>query len=159
MHPVHRLSLPLALSLVAVACTTTHRPLLPHPSTDLGASKATAIEVCMPAGQRAYLSRLRCPDGTAPGFQRSGSAGPRTEYPPQQPGESDEAYAGRVFGSSSARLGAPLAVGETDHHVIDIYRLTCGQSTVTLFLDMYHCPDPKPREAPPGMSIVAPSDA
>jgi hypothetical protein len=29
-----------------------------------------------PPGQRAYLSRLRCADGTAPGFQRSGNVGP-----------------------------------------------------------------------------------
>ncbi len=29
-----------------------------------------------PTGQRAYLSRLRCADGTAPGFERRGNIGP-----------------------------------------------------------------------------------
>ena len=29
----------------------------------------------MPPGQRAYLARLRCSDGTAPAFQRRGSMG------------------------------------------------------------------------------------
>jgi hypothetical protein len=29
-----------------------------------------------PPGQRAYLSRLRCADGTAPAFDRSGNIGP-----------------------------------------------------------------------------------
>ncbi|MBB5659516.1 hypothetical protein [Brevundimonas halotolerans] len=33
------------------------------------------VRVNMPAGQRAYLSRLRCADGKAPTFERLGSAG------------------------------------------------------------------------------------
>lgn len=33
------------------------------------------VRVNMPAGQRAYLARLRCADGKAPTFHRIGSAG------------------------------------------------------------------------------------
>jgi hypothetical protein len=33
------------------------------------------VRADMPAGQRAYLTRLRCSDGRAPAFERVGSAG------------------------------------------------------------------------------------
>ncbi len=38
-------------------------------------SEENPVRVNMPAGQRAYLSRLRCADGKAPTFHRIGSAG------------------------------------------------------------------------------------
>ncbi|MEY4500414.1 MAG: hypothetical protein RIS52_304 [Pseudomonadota bacterium] len=34
------------------------------------------VRVEMPMGQRAYLDRLRCADGHAPGYERSGNVGP-----------------------------------------------------------------------------------
>ncbi len=37
--------------------------------------KQNPVRVNMPAGQRAYLSRLRCSDGSKPLFGREGSAG------------------------------------------------------------------------------------
>jgi hypothetical protein len=43
-----------------------------HP---LGSQK-NPIRVSMPAGQRAYLSRLRCSDGQPPVFVRTGNFGP-----------------------------------------------------------------------------------
>lgn len=43
-------------------------------SSALG-SEANPIRVNMPAGERAYLDRLRCSDGAAPTYQRLGSAG------------------------------------------------------------------------------------
>jgi len=44
------------------------------PSANLG-TNANPIRVDMPAGERAYLQRLRCSDGAAPAFERLGSAG------------------------------------------------------------------------------------
>src|SRR5690606_22705589 len=40
-----------------------------------GSARLTAVEVCMPEGERAYLERLRCPDGVAPAHRRAGSVG------------------------------------------------------------------------------------
>lgn len=48
-------------------------------SADAGAaelgSKSAPVRADNPAGQRAYLQRLRCPDGSAPSFERQGSMG------------------------------------------------------------------------------------
>jgi hypothetical protein len=38
-------------------------------------SKENPIRSDMPAGERAYLERLRCSDGNAPAFERAGSVG------------------------------------------------------------------------------------
>lgn len=38
-------------------------------------SAENPVRAHMPAGQHAYLRRLRCPDGTAPQFRRLGSVG------------------------------------------------------------------------------------
>lgn len=38
-------------------------------------TRENPVRVDMPAGERAYLQRLRCADGTAPAFNRQGSAG------------------------------------------------------------------------------------
>jgi hypothetical protein len=38
-------------------------------------SEKNPVRVNMPAGERYYLGRLRCPDGAAPTFNRSGSTG------------------------------------------------------------------------------------
>jgi hypothetical protein len=43
-------------------------------SAELG-GKATPVKADGAAGQSAYLQRLRCPDGTAPSFERRGSMG------------------------------------------------------------------------------------
>lgn len=39
-------------------------------------SRQNPVRVDMPAGQRAYLLRLRCADGSVPQFNRSGNGGP-----------------------------------------------------------------------------------
>lgn len=39
-------------------------------------SKDNPVRVGGPAGERAYLARLRCEDGRPPGFERDGSMGP-----------------------------------------------------------------------------------
>jgi len=145
-----------AASLLAVACTSTGpvAPLAPAP----GSTKASAIEVCMPPGERAYLSRLRCPDGSPPTYRRSGNVGPRHEVPEQGAQESDEAYHQRVWASAPTLQGAPLGPGQLDLHIIDVYQLSCGQAHASVYLDMYHCPDPRPMQAPPGFSVVSPKD-
>lgn len=38
-------------------------------------SKDNPVRADMPDGERAYLARLRCPDGRAPAYERSGSTG------------------------------------------------------------------------------------
>ncbi|RYY28275.1 MAG: hypothetical protein EOP62_03500 [Sphingomonadales bacterium] len=38
-------------------------------------SEKNPVRVSMPAGQRAYLSRLRCANGSRPAFERGGSTG------------------------------------------------------------------------------------
>ena len=42
-----------------------------HP---LGSDK-NPVRAAMPPGERAYLARLRCPDGTRPQYERQGSGG------------------------------------------------------------------------------------
>jgi hypothetical protein len=39
-------------------------------------SEKNPVRVSMPTGERAYLSQLRCSDGKAPNFDRSGSTAP-----------------------------------------------------------------------------------
>ena len=39
-------------------------------------SERNPVKVEMPQGERAYLDRLRCPDGSAPAYERQGSGGP-----------------------------------------------------------------------------------
>lgn len=52
-----------------------HARIAKASSQPLG-SQANPVRVNMPAGQHAYLRRLRCADGSAPGFERVGSFGP-----------------------------------------------------------------------------------
>lgn len=108
---------------------------------------ATAVEVCKPEGERKYLRRLRCPDGTAPTFRRDGSGGTRTA--PKS--EADEKVAfDQMFG--------PVKPGDPDYHVIDYYSVTCGDRTTTVIIDMYHCEAAEPTQAPPGFTIVPASE-
>lgn len=43
--------------------------------TEEGATRETAVAVCMPAGERAWIEARRCADGTAPVYARVGSVG------------------------------------------------------------------------------------
>jgi hypothetical protein len=105
-----------------------------------GHSLADAIEVCDPAGEVDYLSRLRCADGSAPAFARAGMAGFRS--PPRDDADHERA----VDQVTTAR---PLTAGERDLHPVDRFRVTCtGAADRTLYFDMYHC-GTEPRSAPP----------
>lgn len=61
-----------ALVLALAACATAAPPA--GNGAALG-SQQNPIRVNMPAGEREYLSRLRCSDGAAPRFVRMGNAG------------------------------------------------------------------------------------
>ena len=129
------------LCLACAACSTT------APAPGLGETKATAIEVCRPQGQRAYLSRLSCPDGTAPQFHRIGSFGQRHEMSKEAAEQLTDEQRQRIM------RGAPLQPGEIDHHVVDGYELSCGSTQRRVFMDMYHCGQPAPEQAPQGFGI------
>jgi hypothetical protein len=62
-----------ALALGLTACASTLES--DGRAAPLG-SEQNPVRVNMPAGEREYLSRLRCSDGAAPTFDRQGSAGP-----------------------------------------------------------------------------------
>ena len=112
------------------------------PAPGLGDTKALAIEVCMPPGQRAYLNRLLCADGSKPSYYRVGNFGPRNEVPK---GLSDDEISRLMMGK--------LKPGDPDLH-IDGYELSCGASKRMVFMDMYHCHQAPPTEIPAGFGKV-----
>jgi len=59
----------LACSAALAGCAT----MGDDPAT-LG-SERNPVKVQMPQGERAYLDRLRCPDGSPPAYERQGSGG------------------------------------------------------------------------------------
>jgi hypothetical protein len=56
----------LASGIALAGCATTGDP------ATLGTTE-NPVKVRMPPGERAYLDRLRCPDGSAPDYDRQGS--------------------------------------------------------------------------------------
>ena len=63
------------LILLATAATLVACPAAGKDKHPLG-SERNPVKVEMPQGERAYLDRLRCPDGSAPAYERQGSGGP-----------------------------------------------------------------------------------
>jgi hypothetical protein len=61
--------------LMAAAAAMAASPATARDKAPLGSEK-NPVKVQMPQGERAYLDRLRCPDGSAPAYQRQGSGGP-----------------------------------------------------------------------------------
>jgi hypothetical protein len=114
----------------------------------LGSSREHAIEVCEPAGERAYLARLVCPDNSHPAFDRIGSVGMRNDFPPDM-SEDD-----RMKEMMAAMANRKLEPGQPDRHIIDGYSVRCGTDDRTIYLDMYHCDTPAPRQAPEGFTII-----
>lgn len=113
-------------------------------AAEYGMTSATAVEVCQPRGEREYLQRLRCPDGTPPQFSRQGSGGSRTA--PASPADEKKMFE-QMF-----REG-PLQPGEPDYHIVDFYEVRCGSRSTRIIMDMYHCHQPPPSAAPPGFTI------
>jgi len=114
------------------------------PAAGAGMSKAASIEVCGVDGERTYLQNLRCGGDKAPTFERAGSVGPRSEVKTK---EDEEAVMQQILSTKA------LKPGEKDFHTIDEYDVVCGGKTVKIYLDMYHCPEPKTRLAPPGFTV------
>lgn len=98
-----------------------------------GATPKTAIEVCEPIGEQAYLKQLVCPDGKPPLFERKGNVGWRNE-----PASSEIVLA--TSRDREALMRNNIPAGVPDFHFIDEYDVTCsGQPTQKIYMDMYHC--------------------
>jgi hypothetical protein len=121
------------------------------PRPGLGETKLTAIEVCRPVGERAYLDRLRCSDGSTPTHKRVGSFGERNEVPKEL---SREQQAGLLKQQLS---GAALTPGESDYHIVDGYEVSCGAVKRMVYLDMYHCDRAPTSDVPNGFKPREPN--
>jgi len=112
-----------------------------------GESKQAAIEVCRPAGERAYLARLACASGEPATFTRVGSVGLRESLPPGTTDDELRRLAGKMSGVQR------LAAGDPHVHIVDQYRAVCQGTERMLYLDMYHCDAPPPARAPRGFVL------
>lgn len=129
-------------TLMAEAADTTETA--PAPAAP-GLSRETALEVCEPKGERAYLSRLRCADGSSPSYHRGGSVGFRNPVET----EAEDEIAGRQMLERE-----PVAPGQLDYHMIDVYEVACPEKHYEIYLDMYHCEQPPPQVAPEGLALA-----
>ena len=84
------------------------------PTPTLGASKENPVPRCGPRDSYEFIASYRCPDGTQPlgGDARAGARARR----------------GNV-GSNSR------------NHIIDMYVVPCEPDPVTIYVDMYGCPE------------------
>lgn len=139
-----------SLVLLLAGCASTPSGLQAPASAGLGETKATAIEVCKPAGERAYLGLLACADGTRPSFKRIGSFGSRLDYPKNLTKEQEAEI------TLALLSGRALKPGEPDYHIVDGYELACGEVKRTVYMDMYHCQGTPPAQAPTGFSLAGP---
>lgn len=136
MRARHRTALA-CTALLAAACASgagQSPPPAVAPAASLTLPSASArpavVEVCRPAGAIEALQRHGCPDGSAPVVSRRGTDGPRDDPPDDlSPAEWDAA----------ADPDRPLAPGAADYHIVDLFVLTCGHSTTTVRVDVYHC--------------------
>jgi hypothetical protein len=94
-------------------------------------SKSQAAEVCLPLGEKAWLGKLLCADGSRPRLTRQGNVGSRN--PPLDPNDP------RLLLQMDAEV--PIRPGEPDLHIIEAVAAECGPSLkYTIYIDMYHCP-------------------
>lgn len=114
-------------------------------SDTLGTNKEYAVEVCDISGEDIYLRRLRCEDGTIPSIVRAGNAGTRNSPKDIDPIEILEQ-------TSKYR---PIPDGVEDQHIIDLYKVQCGENAVDVYFDMYHCMADPPQTAISGFSMTA----
>ena len=129
------------LLLAAALAACAHAAPPPPSPPGFGRSRERAAEVCLPPGVKAYLTGLRCPDGSRAQTGRVGSVGSRlTPVDPNDP---------RILLQMDPER--PLQPGEPDLHIVDAFEARCPGALYTLFLDMYHCPSP-PQPAPDGFT-------
>lgn len=115
-----------------------------------GLEPGQPVEVCKPEGQRAWLQRLQCADGSILSWRRIGNVGPRNPLPE---GISVEQVSALIATGHAELEGQPMADGAIDHHAIDHYQLDCGGSLHALYMDMYHCVAPPSQQAPAGFVL------
>lgn len=134
------------IALVVTMGTSTAQPPTerPHPKDEVGLTRELAIEVCMPEGEREYLDLLRCPEGSAPAYDRTGSVGlrsaPATEQEQQQ-------VMDQMMRSDQ------IPEGQKDFHMLDLYEVRCPKRTYEIYMDMYHCQENPARSAPEGLRL------
>jgi hypothetical protein len=136
------------LSLAATAGAV-HSGPPPRPTpraSGVGVTRNGALEVCMPAGERAYLGRLRCPGGARATYERKGNVGRRTKARNAQE-EKDAA--------AQIRENRAPKPGGRDYHLLDLYQVTCGDKTYQIYLDMYHCDGAAAEKVPAGFTLDA----
>ena len=114
---------------------------------NFGLERTQAVEVCKPEGERAYLRQLVCASGKSPTFNRAGNVGSRHDLPEGLSEKQLEKLLLKQFGYE------PLEPGVTDYHIIDAYEVACDSTTVTVYLDMYHCNAPAPQVSPKGFGL------
>ena len=140
----------LLLSMTGSLVQSGQEPSPPKPSpvhkrAGPGLSKETAIDVCTPRGEYEYLDRLRCADGQPALYERQGSVGFRTE--PKTP--EDEKAVGDQMGNAN-----PVPAGQKDFHMLDGYDVRCTVQKITIYMDMYHCPEPATFPVPTGFTLA-----
>jgi hypothetical protein len=105
-------------------------------------SRKLAAEVCLPPGEKAWLGKLLCEDGSRPVLARLGNFGTRTR--PDDPNDP------RILLQMDAEVR--LKRGEPDFHIIEAVEAECGKSKYTIYIDEYHCSaqgQPAPELPPP----------
>jgi hypothetical protein len=137
----------LASCVLPLAALAAESARAPNIDASYGLTVVGAVEVCDPSGEREYLSRLICPTGHHPTFERGGSFGTRNPSDNLSEAELDKMLEANMSGRE-------LQPGETDYHVVDGYDVTCPDSKATIYLDMYHCSGPRPSVPPQGFTIV-----
>jgi hypothetical protein len=113
------------------------------PRPGYGRTPAQAIEVCLPPGEHAFLMRLRCRGGAQAREVSREAAGTRT---PLRSADDRRAL-------EQLDPGLPLSRGEPDLHLVEALLVSCPEGDQTLFVDMYHCAQPPPEQAPDGMQL------
>ncbi|MBW1810137.1 MAG: hypothetical protein JRJ19_08330 [Deltaproteobacteria bacterium] len=130
-----------ACTAVCMDDETLKAAMAEKPPKTWGTTIKEAIEVCLPSGEQYFLRDLLCAGSKAPGYERSGSVGPRNPMP---------ADAG--FDANMLDPTYRLKKGQVDTHIIDKYEVRCEKKTHILYFDMYHCGTPKPWAAPEGFT-------
>jgi hypothetical protein len=105
-------------------------------------SKSSAAQVCLPPGEKAYLGKLLCEDGSRPRLTRVGNVGTRMQ--PTDPNDP------RLLLQMDAEV--PIRRGEADLHIVEAVEADCGKAKYTIYIDVYHCPpqgEPPPPLPPP----------
>jgi hypothetical protein len=134
----------LALAAMAGAVQSVPAPRPTPRASGVGVTRSTALEVCMPAGERAYLGRLRCPGGARATYERKGNVGRRTKA--RNAREEKEAAA-------QIRENRAPKPGGRDYHLLDLYEVTCGDETYDIYMDMYHCDGAATEKVPAGFTL------